>query len=256
MIRKNIYKYNISIILLLLILLRGTSVWGQTDYSGTYYIASVGYNVANTTTNYYLCPTEGWCYYQATDDFTGTDNDMPFLTTYQCRNGVYDATKAVWIIEKAPAPNSSYYYIRQAITGRYLTSNGTIRTTGNADRMRIHLEAIGPENLDDKQLFTIAPYNTYLTISPKGLVGGAANRNWLTVNGGNKYSLKGESGKTGGPTGYTNTTGIIGIYTQNDANAPFYLERALSVDAPTITNNTSWIGVSCRATRFAGCSLK
>ncbi len=237
MIRKNIYKYNISIILLLLMLLRGTSVWGQTDYSGTYYIASVGYNVANTTTNYYLCPTEGWCYYQATDDFTGTDNDMPFLTTYQCRNGVYDATKAVWIIEKAPAPNSSYYYIRQAITGRYLTSNGTIRTTGNADRMRIHLEAIGPENLDDKQLFAIAPYNTYLTISPKGMVGGAANRNWLTVNGGNKNSLKGESGKTGGPTGYTNTTGIIGIYTQNDANAPFYLERALSVDAPTITNN-------------------
>ena len=237
MIRKNIYKYNISIILLLLMLFGSTSVWGQTDYSGTYYIASVGYNVANTTTNYYLCPTEGWCYYQATDDFTGTDNDMPFLTTYQCRNGVYDATKAVWIIEKAPAPNSSYYYIRQAITGRYLTSNGTIRTTGNADRMRIHLEAIEPENLDDKELFTIAVYSTYLTISPKGVVGGAANRNWLTVNGGNKNTLKGESGKTGGPTGYTNTTGIIGIYTQNDANAPFYLERALSVDAPTITNN-------------------
>lgn len=211
-------------------------MWGQ-DYSGVYYIASVGYNVANTTTNYYLCPTEGWCYYQATDDFTGTDNDMPFLTTYQCRNGVYDATKAVWIIEKAPAPNSSYYYIRQAITGRYLTSNGTIRTTGNADRMRIHLEAIEPENLDDKELFTIAAYSTYLTISPKGVVGGAANRNWLTVNGGNKNSLKGESGKTGGPTGYANTTGIVGVYTQNDANAPFYLEKALSIDAPTITNN-------------------
>ena len=211
MIRKNIYKYNISIILLLLMLFGSTSVWGQTDYSGIYYIASVGYNAANTNTNYYLCPTEGWCYYQATDDFTSTDNEMPFLTTYQCRNGVYDATKAVWRIEKAPAPNSSYYYIRQAITGRYLTSNGTIRTTGNADRMRIHLEAIEPENLDDKELFTIAAYSTYLTISPKGVVGGAANRNWLTVNGGNKNNLKGESGKTGGPTGYANTAGIIGM---------------------------------------------
>ena len=214
-----------------------TSVWGQTDYSGTYYIASVNYNVANTTTNYYLCPTEGWCYYQATDDFSGTDNDMPFLTTYQCRNGVYDATKAVWIIEKAPAPNSSYYYIKQASTGRYLTSNGTIRTTGNADRMRIHLEAVAPENLDDKELFTITEYSTYLTISPKGVVGGAADRTWLTVNGGNKNNLTGQSGKTGGPTGYANTAGIIGVYTQNDANAPFYLEKAISLDPPTITNN-------------------
>ena len=237
MIRKNIYKYYISIVLLLLMLFGGTSVWGQTDYSGIYYIASVGYNAANTNTNYYLCPTEGWCYYQATDDFTGTDNDMPFLTTYQCRNGVYDATKAVWRIEKAPAPNSAYYYIRQAITGRYLTSNGTIRTTGNADRMRIHLEAVNPEDLDDKQLFTIAAYRTYLTISPKGVVGGAADRNWLTVNGGNKNALTGQSGKGNGPTGYTNTAGIIGIYTQSDSNAPFYLERALSIDAPTITNN-------------------
>ena len=59
MIRKNIYKYNISIILLLLMLFGSTSVWGQTDYSGIYYIASVGYNAANTNTNYYLCPTEG-----------------------------------------------------------------------------------------------------------------------------------------------------------------------------------------------------
>jgi len=212
-------------------------VWGQPDdYSGVYYIASVGYNAANTTTNYYLCPTEGWCYYQATDDFTGTDNGQPFLTTYQCRNGVYDAQKAVWIIEKKTG--TDYYYIKQASsTNRYLTSNGTIRTTGNADRMRIHLETVDTENLGDEQLFTIASYSTYLTISPKGVVGGAADRNWLTVNGGNKNALTGQSGKGDGPSGYANTAGIIGVYTQNDANAPFYLENALSIDAPTITNN-------------------
>ena len=219
--------------------LGSSSVWGQ-DYSGVYYIASVNYNAGTTADNYYLCPTEGWCYYQATDDFTGTDNGQPFLTTYKCRSAAYHSGKpndAIWIIEKAPAPNSSYYYIRQASTGKYLTSNGTIRTTNNADRMRVHVETIAPENLDDKELFTIAEYSTYLTISPKGVVGGAAGRNWLTVNGGNKDSLKGESGKTDGPTGYANTTGIVGVYTQNDANAPFYLEKALSIDAPTITNN-------------------
>ena len=229
----------LAISLLLMLTLGSSSVWGQ-DYSGVYYIASVNYNAGTTADNYYLCPTEGWCYYQATDDFTGTDNGQPFLTTYKCRSAAYHSGKpndAIWIIEKAPAPNSSYYYIRQASTGKYLTSNGTIRTTNNADRMRVHVETIAPENLDDKELFTIAEYSTYLTISPKGVVGGAAGRNWLTVNGGNKDSLKGESGKTGGPTGYANTTGIVGVYTQNDANAPFYLEKALSIDAPTITNN-------------------
>lgn len=207
------------------------------DYSGTYYIGSVGYDASKTTTNYYLCPTEGWCYYEATDNFTGTDNGMPFLTTYRCRNGVYDATKAVWTIEKAPAPNDSYYYIKQAKTGRYLTSNGTINTTGNADRMRVHLETVESENLDDKQLFTIAEFNDYLTISPKGVVGGASGRSWFTVNGGNVNSLKGESGKTGGPTGYLYTKGIIGIYTQNDANAKFYLEPTVYIAPPTITSN-------------------
>lgn len=232
-------KPRIAISLLLLFIVGSGNVWGQ-DYSGVYYIGTAGYNEETPDNNFYLCPTEGWCYYQATDDFTGTNNDMPFLTTYNCRSAAYHSgipNDAIWTIEKAPAPNSSYYYIRQASTGKYLTSNGTIRTTGNADRMRVHVETIAPENLDDKELFTIAEYSTYLTISPKGVVGGAAGRNWLTVNGGNKNSLKGESGKGNGPTGYTNTAGIIGVYTQDDTSAKFYLEKALSIDAPTITNN-------------------
>ena len=247
MIRKNIFIYQISIVLLLLMLLGGTSAWAQTDYTGTYYIGTVGYNAGTPTSNYYLCPTEGWCYYMATDDFTGTDNGMPFLTTYKCKTNGYhsgNASDAVWYVEKHPTLN--YYYIKQASTGRYLTSNGTIRTTGNPDRMRVHLESVAPEDLDDKELFTIAEYTnkdskTYLTISPKGVVGGAADRNWLVVNGGNVNNLKGASGKTGGPGNtadqYQNTKGIVGVYTQNDASAPFYLEKAISIDPPTITNN-------------------
>ena len=233
--------------MLLFLTVGSGSVWGQTDYSGTYYIASVDYdgNTENKN-NFYLCPTEGWCYYKATNDFTGTDNGMPFLTTYRCKSNNYhsgNASTAVWYVEKHPTLN--YYYIKQASTGRYLTSNGQIRTTTNADRMRVHLETVTPENLDDKELFTIAEYTkdskTYLTISPKGVVGGAADRNWLVVNGGNVNNLKGASGKTGGPGNtadqYQNTKGIVGVYTQNDASAPFYLEKAISIDPPTITNN-------------------
>jgi len=204
----------------------------QTDYSGVYYIGTVGYDASTPASNFYLCPTENWCYYQATDDFTGTDNGNPFLTTYKCRGDAYDATKAVWIVEKHP--DLDYYYIKQALTGKYLVSNGTIRTTGNADRMRVHLEAITPESLDDKELFSIDTYSTYLVISPKGVVGGADIRRWLTVNGGNVNSLQGASGKTNGPTGYTNTKGIIGIYTIDDNNAKFYLEPA-TIEPPVIT---------------------
>ena len=253
--RNMISKYIHKIALFLLLLTVGVmDVWGQTDYSGTYYIASVGYdgNPANTN-NFYLCPTKGWCSYKATDDFEAGDN-MPFLTTYRCKTSAYTdgANNAVWYVEKHPTLN--YYYIKQASTGRYLTSNGTIRTTNNADRMRVHLESVAEEDLDDKELFTIEAYNnTYLTISPKGVVGGAADRKWLTVNGGNQNSLKGASGKQNGPTGYTNTAGIIGVYTQNDANAPFYLEPALSIDPPTITNNydgTFTISVATVATIY------
>ena len=56
----------------------------QTDYSGTYYIGSNGWSSGNND-NYYLCPTEGWCYYKATNDFTSEANDTPFLTTYQVK---------------------------------------------------------------------------------------------------------------------------------------------------------------------------
>lgn len=230
------------------------TTWGQTDYSGLWYIGSVGYNASKPADNYYLCPTEGWCYYKPDNDYSG-DGDTypnPFLTTFKCLNGVYDARKAVWEIEKAPAPNSDYYYIKQKLTGKYLVSNGVIRTTTNGqDRMRVHLESIAPTNLDDKVLFSITPYPVadpeYLVISPKEIIDGSYYTNhdkhnlhkWLTVNNGNTDYLVGRSGKTGGPgtTGdqYQNTTGIVGIYTQDDANAKFYLERP----RPIITYNSS-----------------
>ena len=199
------------------------------DCSGTYYIGSVGYKEANTTTNYYLCPTEGWCYYQATDNFTETDNGMPFLTTYQCRDGVYDVRKAIWVVDKY---DSEYYTIKRAYDGKYIVFNGQIKTTSNSDRMRMHVEALSAVN--DNALFKFV-YNSTTkayNIKPKN---SAANRYW-TTNGGNKPSLKGESGKTGGPSGFVNTAGIIGIYTISDNNNSYFLEEAIV--PPTFTINS------------------
>ena len=232
-------------------------MWGQeTGYSGTYYIASDAKHIYNANTpanNYYLCPTEGWCYYQDPNNFWPSNTEdgnktMPFLTTYKCKTNGYhsgNSSDAIWAIEKAPAPNDAYYYIRQASTGRYLTSNGQVEIAG-IDRIRVHLESFNnPNGAGNKILFDIGPNsNGDLVISPQAIQETGTHNNsdhsthrWLVVNGGNKNALTGQSGKEGGPTGYANTAGIIGIYTQTDDNAPFVLEKALSIDPPTITNN-------------------
>ena len=222
------YRHLRSLLLLLMMTVGATGAWGQTDYSGTYFIGSVGYKKANTTTNYYLCPTEGWCYYKAANDFTGTDNGMPFLTTYQCRDGVYDVRKAIWVIEKSS--ETEYYTIKRALDGKYIVFNGQIRTTSNSDRMRVHVEAM--DTPDDNALFKLEPSGTAFHIKPKNA---SSDRYW-TTNGGNKPSLKGESPKGNGPTGFTNTSGIIGTYTiSDDGNNNYYLEEAIL--PPTFTLN-------------------
>ena len=73
------------------------TVMAQTDYSGTYYIASgnaegksgktdIKYNSETPANNYYLCPTdeENWICYVDPDNYTNpaADNDQPFLTKH------------------------------------------------------------------------------------------------------------------------------------------------------------------------------
>lgn len=247
-----------AIALLLMLTLGSGSVWGQ---EGVWYIASVNYdkNPANTN-NYYLCPTEGWAFFISDDtnpgSVQGVDNEKPFLTTYQCKKGSYDATKAVWIIEKAPAPNSDFYYIKQNKTGRYIVSNGPI--CNNPDRARVHLDEINnPEDLGDEALFSIyVPVGKdYYVIKPKGITdtdsdapSGHSNHSthkWLTVNQGNQDNLAGTNARTDGPSSFPNTGGIICLYTESDANAKFYLEKA-KCKTPVITfdNVTSKVTIT------------
>ena len=61
-------------------------MWGEEtpDYSGTYFIVSGRtdqYDVNKPEANFYLCPTEGWYFYDGTNSYTTTDNGKPFLTT-------------------------------------------------------------------------------------------------------------------------------------------------------------------------------
>ena len=259
---------NRLVVLLLLMMVVGVNgSWAQTDYSGTYYIGSnsnsTGYKAATPANNYYICPTEGWIYYQPTNKWStdGTTYPNPFITTYKCRSDAYhsgDASDAVWTIEKAPAPNSDYYYIKHNKDGKYWVSNGQISGTSNANRMRVHLEAVADGDLDDKVLFEITPHSDSksIVISPKSSAGwnyatvnGVANTlcKWYTVNNGNKDYLVG-NGSNGGPSGYTATGGILGLYTQDDINARFVFEDIIVPEFEQQDDNT--IAISC-----PGCSI-
>lgn len=213
------------------------------DYSGTYYIAPHGtkndhgygdYNPNSPATNYYLCPTEDWIYYQETNNFTTTDNGQPFLTSYNCKDGVYTANKAIWSIEKS----GNYYKIIHAVDRKYLVVNDKIGNATSGNRIRVHLQDADP---GDKALFTItksAWSTSSFLISPKG------NSGWyLNVTQGNKNSLKGIAGKNDGPEYTLNgvTTryvdGTIGLWNADEHSSCFFLEEAITI--PTVTYSES-----------------
>ncbi len=265
----DMFKYNIKgtgilrkiFLLLTLLTLGTTSGWGQTDYSGTYYVASYAkvpnsnparyfYDPTNPTSadNYYLCPSDGWIYYKKTNNWTAdkVNSDGPFLTTFKCRTTAYNdyggMDNAKWVVTK----HGDYYTFYHTGTSKYLVLSGTIAECG-ADRMRVHLETIDSPETNDNALFTItSDGNPGFCIAPKTISGDR-----LTVNGGNKNNLIGNSGKTGGPKGtgynYENTAGIIGIYrsTGTDDNRYFYLED-VPIPTPTFTVNADGtVEISC-----------
>jgi len=231
------------------------------DYAGTYFVRSESVNKQTSGADYYLCPTEGWAFYDpnGTNMVTSTVNGQPFLTTHQ----IDQNRKYKWIVEKHVVNGNDYYSFRYGIDynegetqyRRYLSYSLTV---GNAtvDRMRVHLEKIAdPDVLSDNELFSISPRDPYIKISPKNTDADDGKKTkYLVVNGGNKDSFKGESGKTGGPTNYGNTAGIIGTYYDaNDANNPFSLIPFPTCTAPEIEYiedavNGDKIRISCTET--------
>ena len=240
------YLSRITLLLFLLLTLGNNVAWGQTDYSGTYYIASgnkanYNYNTNSPSTNYYLCPTVNWLYYQTSSPYytntsSGTpSNDMPFLTTYQYR-ATEDASEAIWYIEKHPTLD--YYYIKHASDGKYLTYNAAFLS--NKGRVRFHLEKSLPSDVDyalfaityvpsKKSYDIISKYAEDNNIDPdKG-----NPRKYLNVNKGNQPSLIGTDADN---TQAILTGGIIGLWTTggigNEENGRWVFEDA--IDRPVV----------------------
>ena len=242
-----------ALFLTVLMLVAITGAWGQDtpDYSGVYYIRSESTN-KDTDGDYYLCPTKNWYLYKATNSYEddtddNDDNGQPFLTTYQCKDGVYDASKAVWDVVKHPTKTDCYYIIQRK-TGRYMVSNGQIGS--DANRMRVHLEAVADAtalaNLGDLALFEITSHGTHIDIVPHSSEGRNGDYIYLVVNFKNFNELKGSDGKKGGPNGTygTNTAGIIGLYNQEE-NHKWFLESAkCTTPVITFSNTTSTITIT------------
>ena len=239
-------------LLFFIILTLGTAKGWAQDYTGLYYISGndqgvKSYDPDKTASNYYLCPTVDWLYYDAgaTNKFTNVDNEQPFLTSYQYRNGVNDSTEAVWRIQKHATEN--YYYIIHNKSNRYLVSNASIPTSG-ANRLRVHLEASIPTD-EGYALFAItrAKKNNdyyYYYITPKKFSGW-----YLNITQGNRNSLQGTADKIDGPTGaptapmgtlaYNNVGGTLGLWnSSSDWTSQFFIEDVI-VPEPTFTVNAS-----------------
>ena len=239
----------LSLLVILMLITAGVDMaWGQ-DYSGTYYIALHGknknnnndnpdmgdYDPSNQATNYYLCPTEGWLYYKATNDFQTTDNGQPFLTSYKCFNN----NKAIWSVVKS----GDYYKIIHAVDGKYLVSNGQINER-TENRIRVHLQDTDPG--DNSSLFTIASSTknvngfSFLLIYPISPEGKTTGTWYLNVTDGNKNSYQGSGKNDGSPA--RNVGGTIGLWNIDEHSSWFAFEEYM--DAPTVTYNEGQVTIS------------
>ncbi|MBQ9204359.1 MAG: hypothetical protein IJ155_08970 [Prevotella sp.] len=198
-----------SLLLVAVMMLGGaTGAWGETDYSGTYFIANGnGYSSTNAANNFYLVPATNANY----------ATDQPHLTT--TKSG--QVLNCCWQIVK----NGDYYRIIHVADGKYLTANPAMDGTSGNDvgRLRVHLEEIADitSDTDGNTLFEIkvnskGGYN----IRHKDMSDKVNNSTatYLDPAGGNVNGTNLTSGRTASTSnGKVNVGGGIGYWTDEAA---------------------------------------
>lgn len=171
-------RLRLAVTLLLMMVVGVNTVWGQTDYSGTYYLR----NMQATNAYWYLVPCMGsGCFYQDNDE-------TPFLTTYQTNQDM----NSLWRLEKVTVDATDYYRFIHNATGLYVTYNEVVLDYSSnnnlAPRLRMHLEAF--ETPTDATLFFIKPHssNGQIAIRPKDGYDDVNNYYWWDMSSGNKSS--------------------------------------------------------------------
>ena len=219
----SVTRLRLIISLLLMLTLGSSSVWGQDDYSGVYYLGNGnGYNAENVANNFYLLPATN-------ADYT---TDQPHLTTSKTGH----VNNSCWYVIK----NGAYYNIIHAEDGKYLAANPAYDGTSgnNVGRLRVHLEAM--DTPDNSTLFEIKPNkNGGYNIRHKDMADKINNSTttYLDPAGGNINNTNLTNYRTmTTSSGDVNVGGGIGYWTDEPA-ARWIFENALSIDSPTITNN-------------------
>jgi hypothetical protein len=222
-----IYNYTKQVIkklavALTMLVFGGTGMWAQTDYSGVYYIANGnGYDAANTANNFYLVPATN-------ADYTTGQPHLTTAKTGQVENSCWNVVKT-----------GDYYHIIHVADGKYLTANPAYDGTKDNDigRLRVHLEAMDVP--DNNTLFEINPNGTAFNIRHKDMNDKVNNKTttYLDPAGGNKEGTDlTDYRQASTSSGKINVGGGIGYWTDELA-ARWYFESAISIAAPTITNN-------------------
>ncbi|MBO5579227.1 MAG: chitobiase/beta-hexosaminidase C-terminal domain-containing protein [Prevotella sp.] len=217
-------KRNIRYILpLLLLLLKVGEAWGQTDYSGTYFIANAGGYSNPTGNNYYMVPAANPqkadrhdAYYSANYNLASGDPEKPFIATHKTGRD----NNSIWQIASS---GDGYYYIRHWLTGKYLIYEPPHSDKPN--RKSVHLQATTSPGNNAK--FDIQVSGTGVSIRPASITSG--NRFLNPASNNNDYYY--------GSGGDYDCNGLVGVYSSNGGNSIWRLEE--TVTPPTFSVSAS-----------------
>ncbi len=234
------------ILLLLLLTLGSGNVWGQTDFSGVWYIANDNtssghpgkvYSSATDAEKWYLVPAADPqqtpscidAYYSPNHATTNGDPEKPFLATYQTGKDL----NSIWIIKESE--ETGYYFIIHALTGKYVIYEPPL-PNDNAKRKSMHLQKIDNNSYDPTNTETNAKFKFGIN-SSNGLTTGNINiypksrSGWFWNPAGQNNGVYYGQSSGENPDLYRN--GLVGVYNNTGTNSIWHFEDASS--ATTLT---------------------
>ncbi len=243
-------------LLLLLMLVGASEVWGQVE--GSWFIASGGnaykynsktdstysYDKNSPATNFYMVPAGDPVQSNKNDAFfdgATANPQKPFLTTY--KTGL--ANEAIWVFEKVDGETDTYY-IKHAETGNYVIFEKFF-TDGNWRRKCMHLDGKTPSEAEAGKFKITYNKNGFYNIVPKNPI----NNNNQTEKNYIYWNVSDRNRNTRHGVDASNYYGgLIGLFNQiGEANSKWMLERAKCA-TPTINfdNGTNVVTITTATT--------